>query len=253
MKQRIICKTLAVAVIILFIGLAIQPGIAVQPEIEIDVEPKDYLFQTIIEIANNPEVKDLLEQYDNDLFKVDIDRSVYLKILVRNPRLFCSMIFIRPSLTFEYLDNNLKNGQEITSILDENKVQGFIESLEVRDNEIFNDLNNIIINDGGLLERLETLKEMNKRVNPITLDGYDICFVIEITFLVSLFLGLIFFSPLSVYYAIFEHIELPILQSIIFLILTPFSCITMIFVLICVVTFIIGYNLECPLFMDFPW
>ena len=32
MKQRIICKTLAVAVILLFLGLAIQPSVAVQPE-----------------------------------------------------------------------------------------------------------------------------------------------------------------------------------------------------------------------------
>jgi len=30
MKQRTICKTLAVAVIILFIGLAVQPSVAVQ-------------------------------------------------------------------------------------------------------------------------------------------------------------------------------------------------------------------------------
>ena len=32
MKQRIICKTLAVAVIILFLGVGVQPAIAVTPE-----------------------------------------------------------------------------------------------------------------------------------------------------------------------------------------------------------------------------
>ena len=36
MKTRIICKTLAVAVIILFLGLAVQPSVAVQPEEEMD-------------------------------------------------------------------------------------------------------------------------------------------------------------------------------------------------------------------------
>ena len=57
---------MAVAVIILFLGLAIQPSVAVQPETDIDIEPKDYLFQTIIDIANNPDVKDIhyfLESY----------------------------------------------------------------------------------------------------------------------------------------------------------------------------------------------
>ena len=38
MKQKLICKGLAVAVIILFLGLAIQPSVAVQSETEIEIE-----------------------------------------------------------------------------------------------------------------------------------------------------------------------------------------------------------------------
>ena len=73
MKQRIIIKTLTVAVIILFLGVGIQPSLAVQPETEIDIEPKEYLFQTITDIANNPEVKNLLEQCKYDLLEFDIE------------------------------------------------------------------------------------------------------------------------------------------------------------------------------------
>ncbi|UCF49057.1 MAG: PKD domain-containing protein [Thermoplasmatales archaeon] len=40
MKQRIICKPLAVAVIVLFIGLAVQPSVAVQPEGKFSNESK---------------------------------------------------------------------------------------------------------------------------------------------------------------------------------------------------------------------
>jgi len=46
MNQRIICKTLAVAVIILFLGLVIQPSVAVQPEVEIESEPSGLLWGT---------------------------------------------------------------------------------------------------------------------------------------------------------------------------------------------------------------
>ena len=57
-----------VGITILFLGVGIQPAIATVESKEdfIDVEPKDYLFQTIIDIANNPDVKDihsLLERY----------------------------------------------------------------------------------------------------------------------------------------------------------------------------------------------
>ena len=70
-KQRsLFNKTLVVGVIVLFLGVGIQPSITtVQPRSEkavqikektIDVKPKDYLLQTITNISNNPDVKDLL-------------------------------------------------------------------------------------------------------------------------------------------------------------------------------------------------
>jgi hypothetical protein len=56
-----------VGITILFLGVGIQPAIAtVTPTKVVDFEPKDYLFQTIIDITNNPDVKDihsLLESY----------------------------------------------------------------------------------------------------------------------------------------------------------------------------------------------
>jgi len=200
MKQRIICKTLAVAVILLFLGLAIQPSVAVQPDTEIEVEPKDYLFQTIIDIANNPDVKELLEQYNNDFFKVDIDRSVYHKILVRNPRLLFNTLFTKPSMSVEYLNKCYNNGIGITNTLGEDKVIETIENVEVTDTKLFDEFKNIITKDEELSNRLETLKEMNsdlKSVSPFE-DHPIICSILFLIYdPVSLFLditGLIFVS-----------------------------------------------------------
>ncbi len=97
MKQRIICKTLAVAVIILFLGLAIQPSVAtVQPE-SIDTEyfdvttefiglgkeqtvqltkqqldELDALFESIREQLNNTESKEeIIQIYNNAIKRLD--------------------------------------------------------------------------------------------------------------------------------------------------------------------------------------
>ena len=189
MKQRIICKCLAVAVILLFLGLAVQPSVAVQPETEIYFEPKDYLFQTIIDIANNPEIKNLLRQYTNDMINFDIDKSVYHKIFLRNPRLMFNTLFTKPSISSEYLNKCYKDGIEVTNIISEDKVLEIIETVEVTDTEAFEEFNNIILNDEELSGRLVTLKEMNNELNPILDYPYPIiCSILEFLLMPWIFL-----------------------------------------------------------------
>jgi len=194
MKQRIISKGLAVAVIILFLGLAIQPSIAtIQPK-EIDIEPKDYLFQTIIDIANNPDVMNLLEQYKYDLFNVDIDRSVYRKIFFRNPRLLLDIIFTKPSISLEYLEKCYKKGIEITNIIGEDKALEIMESIEVSNLEVFDKLDTIINDNEELTNRFATLKEMNNVLSPVaSFDEYPIiCIILSAIGFPSLFLMMTF-------------------------------------------------------------
>ena len=171
-------KTVVVGVILLFLGIGIQPAIAIvelKEEI-IDVKPKDFLFQTIIDLINNPDINNLLEQSANDLFKVDIDRSVYRKILIRNPRLMFNMFFNKPSMSIEYLNKCYNQGIEITNIIGEDKVLEIIEIVEITDTKLFDELDNIISKDYELSSRLENLKKMNKEINSNKLfwDNYPI-------------------------------------------------------------------------------
>ena len=165
-KPIVLYKTLVVGIILLFIGVAVQPSVAtVKPE-EIEDEPKDYLFQTLIDIANNPDVNNILEQYEDDLLKVDIDKSVYRKIFFRNPLLFHSLIFTKPSMTYDYLDKCYDGGIEITNILGEDKALEMIESIEVTNQKVLDELNNIIINNEEISDKIAILKEMNKEIKP---------------------------------------------------------------------------------------
>ena len=81
--------------VILFISVAVQPSIAtIQPEEEENVEPKDYLFHTIIDIVNNPDVKNLLEQYNHEILSSDYDyKGVFSQLLIKKPRLLFVMLF----------------------------------------------------------------------------------------------------------------------------------------------------------------
>jgi hypothetical protein len=184
-----------------------------------DIEPKDYLFQTIIDIANNPEVKNLLEKYGNDLYKVDIDRSAYRKLFLRNPRLMFNMLFTKPSMSMEYLDKCYNNGVEFTNIIGEDKALDMMNSIEVTNPDLFDEFNIIIMNDGELSNRLETLKEMNKELNPASHDEI-ICAIAGTLFILFLILAYPFFPFVFIYEEITD-ISNPILKGILLLVYLP--------------------------------
>jgi len=170
MKKEILITLLCASLMLItpFTTIAQENKVSSNLTDESDVEPKDYLFQTIIDIANNPDVKNLLEQYEYDLLKVDIDSSIYRKIIFRNPRLFHSLLFTKPSMSIDYLNKCYNNGIEITKILGENIVIETIESVEVIDMKFFDTLDNIISKDEKLSYRLSTIEIMN---NDLKLDS----------------------------------------------------------------------------------
>jgi hypothetical protein len=168
-------KTLVIGIIVLFIGLGVQPAIATEQPKEKTIKEncEDYLFQTIIDMANNPDIKNQLVQYEDNYFNFDIDKSIYRKILFKNPILFLNLIFTKPTNTFRYLNKCYKMGNEITKTIGKDKTLEIIESVEIIDTVIFDELDKIIKKDEILSNKLATIKEMNKELNPATptLDG----------------------------------------------------------------------------------
>jgi hypothetical protein len=170
-------------------------------DIEILVDPKDYLFQTIIDIANNPDVKEILEQYSYDLFNVDIDRSVYRKLLLRNPRLFFDMFFTKPSITQEYFNKCYNMGIEISNIIGEVKVLEIFKSFKITDTKVSDELNNIIVSNEELSNRKITLNEINKEFKSDFQWRYPIiCSLLLITGIPIIIIALILTAPIAVFY-----------------------------------------------------
>lgn len=175
-KNVIWKKAVVISVIIMFLGICVYPVIASHPkqspkiisndEINygIDTEPKEYLFQTIIDITNNPEVNLLFETTKNDgeciHYNFDI-RSVFQKILFNKPLLIFSMIFSKPSITHTYLETNYYRGCEINNILGEENSNKIVDSIEITNTEFFKNLNDIIMDNEELYDKIISLATIN--------------------------------------------------------------------------------------------
>lgn len=186
-------KATVIGIIFLFIGVGIQPAIATeQPKEKISIDSQmDYLFQTVIDIANNPDVKNLLDQNENNILGVNVDRIIYRKILFKNPILFFNLLITKPTDIDRYLNKCYKMGNKIINIIGEDKTLKIMESVEVTDTAIFDELDNIIKKDEVLSSKLTILKELNKELNIATptLDG-PIMFMFLIILLVPLLIAL---------------------------------------------------------------
>jgi len=188
---------LAIGIILLFIGVSFQPIIAentvsVEKEsnfnnVDFD-EAKEYLFQTIIDISNDPEVKGLLKQNNHKIFTSDYDHnSIFSQLFSEKPRLLKFILFTIPKMTYKYLEKSYNNGIEIFNKIGVEESSKIVESVKIAIPEIFNNLQNIILNDKDLSDKISILKEMNNEKISI-IDGRDwetpiICFIISILFI----------------------------------------------------------------------
>lgn len=202
MKNNIFRKIFAAGIIILFIGIGIQPVFAEEPNIksrfnrEENIEPKKYLYQTIIEIANNPEVKDLVKNNAGFIGSDNNLRNVYLKILLRNPRIIFSMLFNKPSFTPEYIDSTYNKGCKIVNILGEEKANEITESLTFNNPELFEELNSIIMKNEELSKRITTLKEMKGEIKFSTASNGPVvlCVILGLILIPSFITALIYYG-----------------------------------------------------------
>jgi len=168
MKKDMLSKTLVLGVVVLFVCVGVQSAYAVDiPEKE-EIEPKDYLFETIIAIANNPDVQELLEENKHNINNFDFDNKyIFRQLLFKNPELLSSLVFTKPKMTTQYLEKSYEQGIELVDIFGEEKGLEMLDSVELSNPELLDDLNNIIMNDEELSGRISTLSFLNNETNPI--------------------------------------------------------------------------------------
>ncbi|KYK28377.1 hypothetical protein AYK20_01340 [Thermoplasmatales archaeon SG8-52-1] len=189
-----ILKSMVIVITLLFIGLAFQPIVSTNELKKEKVETNNYLFETIINIVNKPEIYELLNQIkdewknDNSYITWDFDSKVIFKnLILKKSKLFVSLIFTEPSLTHDYLESSYIKGCEITNVLGEKNVIDTINSVEITNPEILDNLNNLIINDEELYDRITTLQGLNEISESLPFRNYStICKVLLILYYVYL-------------------------------------------------------------------
>jgi len=205
MKKIFVKKGLVVAVIFLFITVGFQPIIAenitsVEKESEynnVDFEQaKEYLFQTILDIANNPDAKNLFKQYNHKILTSDYDYKIaFTQIFQKKPRLLLSILFTKPTITYDYLDKSYKKGIDCVNIVGEEQTLEMIDSIKISNPDSLIQLNNIIKNDKQLSNRIFTLQTMNNNLKTHTpLVKYPIICTFLMLMFIPLFTSFLIFS-----------------------------------------------------------
>jgi len=166
-KKGLIRNLLVLGIIFLLMGIAVQPGTATLQTEKADIDPKDTLFQTIIDIANNQEVINLFEKEKNNGFFFDFDNNinVYTNILLKNPELLNLLFLTKTSITHRNLELAYEKGYEIINKIGEDKAAEIVESITITNPRISNGLSNIFENNEEINNKISEIKVINQESN----------------------------------------------------------------------------------------
>jgi len=162
-----IYKTIVIILMLMLVGLVFQPAVSTYEIKNEELEPKKYLFETIVDIRKNPDVTNFFNNIEPDDINLNINtRSAFFKILLKNPSLITSIWFTRPIVSQNYLSFVYSKGIEAVKIIGEEKSIEIVNSIAIKNPKIINDLKNIINNNKELSQRISTLEIMNNELKP---------------------------------------------------------------------------------------
>ena len=164
-------------------------------------ECKEYLFQTIIEISDNPEIQDIV-------------KSNY-----KPQRTILPFRSNNVDLKVEHLELLYELGLKIIDRLGEERVEDLMENIEIPDNAY--EIESIIMGNDELRERIYTLNTMNVKSETVDWEYPIICGISRIFIFISEFM-------LSLYITIAEILFFfTFLSHILSIILIPIGYLTL--------------------------
>jgi hypothetical protein len=155
---------------------------------------KNYLLETLVEISNNEDVRDLINSNNKE------------------------------SVSVEHLEFIYNMGLKMIDRLGENKVLEIIETTSIDKPDYANELYTIIMGNDELKERIYTLNEMNVKSDTLDWEFPIICGILNLILAVCLLI----MSPVNFICEIFLYTGNMILAFLIAIIFSPISIIGLI-------------------------
>jgi hypothetical protein len=168
-KKDLIRNVLVLGIIILLMGIAVQPGTAtVQNDLNFN-NKKDTLFQTIIDITNNKDFNNLINSENSNDFYFEFDynlRKDFRDIFFENLGFFSSLLFTKTSLTHNQLESAYEKGSELINTIGEDKALELVDSIKIKNPKLSNGISDILEENEEIRNKIEEIKMMNREIKP---------------------------------------------------------------------------------------
>ena len=165
------------------------------------IKPKELLFQTIVDIAENKDIQNL---FGNSEFEIELNKGestlLLMKLFMKNPKLLFSILFVHPVLSKDYLNYAYGMGLEISDTLDELDIELTVDSIHVKNPRMQEEIFNIIEGNNELNKKMEEISYLtcgcdNDNTEFTNWDFPIICDILGAIAIFGLFIGLIFGGP----------------------------------------------------------
>ncbi len=173
-------------------------------------DSKELIFETIIEMANNPDFNEFAINNKQNLFQSSIEYKDIFTQLLKQKLIYLNRFTIyKTALSVEYLHVIYEYGCNIIKILGEEKTSELIASIEFTNNRVFEELNNIVENDEELNNNINNLKKSNVEILSITgfSDTPVICGILLIIIIAMIIINNVLAIPVEIIF--FRLLKIP--------------------------------------------
>lgn len=126
------------------------------------IEPKEVIFQTIIDIGKNKDIQNLIE---NSKFEIGSNKEksalLFTKLFMKNPKLLFFMLTKRPVLSKSYLNYVYNLGLEIKSILGISELKSIASCIKINKPEIQEEFLKIVEENNELRSKMDEIAFLN--------------------------------------------------------------------------------------------
>ena len=164
--------------------------------IEDEINPKELLFQIIMDMAENKDIQKIVE---NSEFEIELNKEkstlLFIKLFLKNPKVIFSMFFSRPVLSKDYLNYVYNLGLKISETLDESDIELAVDSIHVKNPRIQEEIFNIIEGNNELNKKMEKISHLTCGCNNDNAEftNWDFPIICDIVSAIVVFGFLIFF------------------------------------------------------------